>query len=354
MSPHSFDILLSPDQYRELPPVVIMVGDDAFLRTEATTRLFEAAGIDRSQVRTFDGEECTWGQVHDELTSFSLFDAEAWRVAVVKSGDNLIKEPKSDIKPGKKKNQTTRQRIEKWCESPADRTLLVLHLTSLPGNTRLYSIAKQHGWVVQCESANTDKLRQWISAWAKHRHGLLIDSNQVALIVEAVGPHGGLLEQELSKLALLADESGSLSDSTIRANIGTWTTRTVWEISGAIVDGKAVYALEQLQHLLAGGETPQTLVPQIAWSLRRYGIAAQLIRQSRRMGKPLMAEQVVARAGFNGGDLKMAPQRLRRIGLERGTKLLKWLLELDLKMKGSHSHPDRAIFALEELCMKLV
>ena len=48
----------------------------------------------------------------------------------------------------------------------------------------------------------------------------------------------------------------------------------------------------------------------------------------------------------------MAEGRLRRLGLRRAGNLLDWLLELDLKIKLSHSQTDRAIFALEELCLR--
>ena len=112
--------------------------------------------------------------------------------------------------------------------------------------------------------------------------------------------------------------------------------------------------MDQLQHLFASGEAPQAVIPQISWSLRRYGVAAQLVQQSRRLGRPQSADQVVSKAGFWGGDLRLAPQRLRRIGLQRATCILDWLLELDLKLKGSHSSDQRAVFALEELCLRFV
>ena len=68
----------------------------------------------------------------------------------------------------------------------------------------------------------------------------------------------------------------------------------------------------------------------------------------------MTAEEAVKHCGFWGNDLALAPQRLRRLGLSRASKLLDWLIELDLKIKGSHSNSDRAIFALEELCLRFV
>jgi DNA polymerase-3 subunit delta len=182
---------------------------------------------------------------------------------------------------------------------------------------------------------------------------LKLKATQCKLILDAVGPNCGLLHQELAKLALYAT-NGAITDDSIRSNVGSWSTRTMWEIADSIMDGKIADALDQLERVYSSGQHPAAVIPQIAWSLRRYGNAAQLILQSRRQGKPMTAEDAVKQCGFWGGDLSLAPQRLRRIGLQRASKLLEWLLELDLRIKGTHSSTDRAIFALEELCLRFV
>lgn len=365
MKSHCFDLLLRPDQIQELPPVIFAVGDEAFLRNEVTAAILAAAGAEVDQARSFDGEECTWGQVHDELASYSLFDADAKRVAILKSGEKLLKDLgcEDEETTRNRKHHDYREQIEKWCESPAEGSLLIMHLASLPATTRLHKIVDKHGWIILCglptssaksKAPDLSKLKEWVAKWAVFKHRLHLEPTQVTLILDAVGPQCGLLHQELAKLALYADDAGRLSDAVIRNNVGSWATRTVWEISDAIMDGRIAHAMDQLQHLFASGETPQAVIPQIAWSLRRYGIAAQLVQQSRRMGAPKSADQVVGGAGFWGNDLRLAPQRLRRIGLKRSTDILQWLLELDLKLKGSHSSTDRAIFALEELCMRFI
>ena len=128
----------------------------------------------------------------------------------------------------------------------------------------------------------------------------------------------------------------------------------MWEIADAIMDGKIAEAMLQLERVFSGGQQAAGVIPQISWSLRRYGNAAQLVLQSRRHGGQMTAEEAVKQCGFWGNDLALAPQRLRRLGLARASKLLDWLIELDLKIKGSHSNSDRAIFALEELCLRFV
>lgn len=348
MNGHCFDLLLDAGSLVELPGVVLAVGDDPFLRTETTNALLPLAGIDSEQVRKFDGDECTWATVQDELASFSLFEPEARRVVVVSSADRLIKD--------------ARPQLEKWCESPAEGSLLILQVTTLASNTRLYKLAGQHGWIFSCglpvvgsrKEPDLAKIKDWVGKWASARHSLKLKTSQAALILDAVGPQCGLLHQELAKLALFADSSGNISDDLVRTHVGSWATRTTWDIADAIMDGRIAHALDQLDRLFTGGESALAVVPQIAWSLRRYGHAAQLVLQSRRMGKPIDADQAVKLAGFWGNDLRLAPNRLRRIGLPRASKILAWLLELDLKLKLSHSSPSRSVFAVEEFCMRFV
>ena len=126
----------------------------------------------------------------------------------------------------------------------------------------------------------------------------------------------------------------------------------MWEIADAVAEGRTSDALEQLSRVFAAGEHPAAVVPQIAWSLRRFGNAAHLLLQAKRCGRPLSAKAAIGQCGFWGRDAQLAEDRLRRMGLRRASKLLDWLLELDLKIKGSHSSPTRAIFALEELCLR--
>jgi DNA polymerase-3 subunit delta len=323
------------------------LGDEGFLRSETLGQIAKLAKINLQEVRNFDGAECPWSDVHDELATLSLFESDALRIAVVSEADTLI--------------TRARTQLEKWCESPADGSVLIMHVETLAANTKLYKSVDKHGWLIGCslplaakgKGHDEGELKKWIGQWAQSRHGLKLKTTQCKLILDAVGPACGLLHQELAKLALYAKDD-VIPDDSIRAYVGSWSTRTMWEIADAIMDGKIADALTQLERVFSSGQHPAAVIPQIAWSLRRYGNAAQLILQSRRHGKPMTAEEAVKQCGFWGGDLSLAPQRLRRIGLQRASKLLEWLLDLDLRIKGSHSSTDRAIFALEELCLRFL
>ncbi len=348
---HCFDLLLSATAkpLEELPAVVVAFGDDGFLRRETVSVILKLADIDPEQTRTFDGDECQWIDVHDELATLSLFEPDARRIAMVTNADRLIKD--------------ARLQLEKWFANPASGSLLVMLVNTFPANTKLFKLADKHGLCIACslptsgprsKTPAVGELKKWIQAWGKAKHAIQLSATQTTQVLDAVGPDCGLLHQELAKLALYADKSGKLSDETIRANIGSWRTRTMWEIADAIVDGRIADALQQLEKVFATGEHPAAVIPQISWSLRRFGNAAQLILQSKRVGRPISAQAAISQCGFWGNDAKLAEGRLRRIGLSRAGQLLDWLLELDLKIKGSHSQTDRAIFALEELCLRFI
>ncbi len=347
MPTHCFDILLQKKFPRDLPAVIVAFGDDNFLRRESVFRILSHAKVDPEIARSFDGEECAWIDVHDELATLSLFSEDERRIAIVNSADKLVKD--------------ARVQLEKWLAKPAASSLLVLQLSSFPSNTKLYKSADKNGWCVQCslptsrprsKTPDLKKLKEWIKNWSETELELKLSSTQVNQIMDAVGTDCGLLHQELSKLSLYTDESGKLSEDAMRENMGTWRTRTMWDIADAIADGNAADAMLQLEKVFAAGEHPAAVIPQVAWSLRRFGRAAHLILQGYRTGVRVPAAAAIGQCGFWGPDAKKAEARLKRMGLRRASMLSQWLLELDLKIKGSHSQPARAIFALEELCLK--
>lgn len=344
---HCFELLLADKLPGALPQVIVAFGDDAFLRKETVSTALQLAGVESDAPRSFDGEQCKWIDVHDELATLSLFESDARRIAVVGNADRLIKD--------------SRPQLEKWVAAPAAGSLLILQVSTFPATTNLFKQVSKQGWCVACsiptgagrsKTPNLGELKKWLMAWGKSRQALHLTSPQATLVLDAVGADCGLLHQELAKLALYADPHGKLSDEQIRANVGSWRTRTMWDIADAIADGRIADALQQLEKVFAAGEHPASVIPQISWSLRRFGNAAQLILQAKRTGRTVSVQAAIGQCGFWGADAKLAEGRLRRLGLRRAGNLLNWLLELDLKTKLSHSQTDRAIFAIEELCLR--
>ena len=345
---HCFEIMFAEQLPRELPPVVIAFGDDAFLRRQTVGHLTALAKIDLQSAKVFDGEASLWRDVHDELATVSLFDPEQRRVAIVKQGDDFVK--------------SARAQLEKWCTAPVESSLLLLEVSSFPANTKLFKIASEKGWCLDCSApkgkgwgnpVDSKAVQAWIQRWARQAHALQLTQAQSAAVLDLVGSDFGLLDQELAKAALYAADNGKIDDVALKQAIGSWRTQTVWEIIAAAVEGRTATALEELHKVIHGGESPMAIAPQMSWSLRRFGTATHLIAQAERGQRKLALRDALSQAGFRAPELQKAEQQLRRIGRVRGRALLDWLLELDLKLKGSHSHEDRGAFAIEEFIVRL-
>ena len=324
-----------------VPRIAFSIGPDEFLRREVIEHLLVLMKFDSLAVTRFDGEEVKWADIHDELATRSLFDTGGPKCAFVRKADDFISK--------------NRDSIEHWIEKGPAGSILLLEVQSLPSNQKIYRSAQKYGWLIGQDKDPSDAyIRKWIAGWGKRRHGLKLTADQVNLITDRIGFIGGLVECELAKLALFAGEGGEVSDQRVDELVGGWRTQTVWQLSDWIADGEIAKALGLVDKLVMAGQSPVGIAAQLSWSLRRFGMAAYAFEQAERVqtGKPDFS-RVLMDAGFRYGEVDKATRRLRRIGRTRAKKLLSWLVDLEGRLKGSHSQDDRARFALEEFILRL-
>jgi len=330
---------LEHQESSELPPVIACFGSDDFLRQQSFQHALALGKLDASTLRTFEGEDAQWRDLNDELATRSLFDLDGKRAARVRNADPFVSKH--------------REALERWVEHPAGGATLFLDLRSLAANTNLYKRIKKQGWLIATGDPKDAELADWLLRWAKSHHSLSLTRTQANVLVDRIGPICGLIDCELAKLALFADQQGLVSDARVDELVGGWRTQTVWELGDFIAEGKINDAMQQVDKLVMAGQQVVGIAAQLSWSLRRYGTAARIIEQSERLGRKPMLQQALQQAGFRTYELTKAEQRLRRIGRGRARDLLSWLLDLELQLKGSHSSEDRARLALETLLLKL-
>lgn len=344
---HAFEYLKEKSKKLDVPMIVVF-GTDPFLRFHALQKTLALAGVDHDAVQSYEGPECHWRDVHDELATLSLFDATNQRIALVRDADKFV--------------TANRPSLERWLESPPADALLLLECTSFVATTKLYKQVAARGWLIQCSPPVTagfgnpidePAIQRWMITWALDRHRLHLETKQATIILDRAGTEIGMLDGELAKLALFADEQGRISDQQIVEMVGGWRTQTLWKIAELIASGKAADAIEQQDRLFTSGQNAIGIFAPLSWSLRRFGVAAHLIEQADRVGQKLPLPTALEKAGFRKGEIRLAETQLRRIGRQRGKQLLGWLLQLETKLKGSHSNESLAKFALEEFILKL-
>ena len=337
---HAFEFLTDPPPLQAA--VVAVFGGDATLRSWVLQQV--ARDGDLLQV---DGDATRWSDLKDELATASLFDfGESKRTIIVRAADSFLKDHRPEI--------------EKYASNPGTTTRLALELESLASNTRLYKALQKDQLLISCHAAvdakrgvTGAKRQGFLCGYVAARHQCHLTKGAAEALVELLGDEIGMLDTELAKLALYREPAGTVDESLVREVVTGWQGKTIWEINEAIAAGDASEALRQLDRLMSGGQPPVALLPQIAWSLRRLGTATAVIEHNERLGRKIRLEDALAAAGMRSGELQRGKAQLVGMGRERARCLLAWLLDADLRLKGTHSADGRDRFLLENLVVRL-
>ncbi len=328
---------------------VAAVGSDCFLREQSLSISIASWNIDPASISSHHAEDVSWVDVHDHLATKSLFDDSGHKTVILRGADKFVSK--------------YREQMEKWASGSNSDATLILHLDSLPANTRLYKQIAKTGTLIDCSipvlksygSPPDDKaIERWIVSWGHRKHQIKLTSHQARILVERIGAIFGLLDCELAKLALFASGKETISDEHVDELVGGWRTKTAWDIAEWIAEGEISKAWQEFDRLILAGQAPVGLMAQIGWSLRRFGLAANILYQAKSLGNNLKPTEALTQAGFYPNKLNAADQQLRRIGLKRALLIPKWLIDLELKLKGTHSQEDRARFAVEEFLLRFI
>jgi DNA polymerase III subunit delta len=349
---HAFDFLSGPAA--KIPAVCVAFGDEPFLKRLVLKKMRQSIVGDDPDVPVamYDCQDRMpdWRDVADELVTASLFGGSA-RLVILERADAFV--------------SVNRQTLEDYVARPRKSGVLALDVDEWPSNTRLYKAVDQSGLQIDCrppqkggKSKDIDEsaIARWIAAWGKSQHGLALSADAAQHLLELTGSVFGLLDQHLAKLALLVPPGIKVSPDQVQEIIGGWRGKSIWELVDAAAGGETAEALAQLDRLLHAGEHPLALVGSLSWSLRRYAAATRIFQKVERAGRKIPLREALTQAGFRDwplGTLATAEKRLLQLGRQRAGQLYRWLLELDLALKGSHSHDDRARWALEELIFRM-
>ncbi len=339
---HAFDFLTNhppgtPVDYS----VAGLFGGDGTLTTWCTRLLTGEA-----DVTEVDGTAARWSDIHDELSTGSLFDMGEKRTVVIREADKFV--------------SANRDEIERYLAKPGSAARLVLHFDSLASNTKVYkSLDRSH--LLVCCSGETGKKtgataasrRTFLTDYVAPRHRAKLAGSAADALVEMLGEDIGFLDTEIAKLSLYLDTGGTIDEALVRDVVAGWQGKTIWQITAAISAGNAAEALKHLDKLIAGGQPAVALLPQIAWSLRRLGLATAAHLAAEQSGPRPRLEDSLSKAGVRPHETSRAVADLKRMRRERAVQLLPWLLDADLRLKGTHSAEGRDRFLLENFVMRL-
>ncbi len=332
------DFLSSPPKGPP-PPVCVLFGQEVFFKYQVLRVIrgqLGGPGIEELAIDRFGGDQADWSQVAQALWTLPMFGPGV-RLVLVEEADGFV--------------SRFREPLEQYVAKPCQKTVLVLEVTSWPGNTRLAKAVASVGWTVDCNPLRPAQIAGWLAVWARQSYQIRLEPEAAQLLVDWVGVELGLLDQELQKLALAVGPNGRVQPEHVHQYSASWRTKTVWEVLDAALAGNLPEALVHLDRLLLAGETPVGLFAQMSASLRRFAAAARRVLDAEAAGQRLSLREALRQAGVVPYFLDKAEMQLRRLGRTRASRLYQWLLETDLALKGASALPGR--FVLETLLMQL-
>lgn len=313
-------------------PVYVLSGDEDFLKRRCRDAIIALAVGDADPtfaVAAYPGDKLDFSTVRNDLDTMPFLSPA--RVVVVEQADPFVTEH--------------RPALERYVQSPSPIGVLVLDVKSFPETTKLAK-ALPDAAKIKCEAPKS-KLTEWCVGWAKSRHDKKLPPDAAELLVDLVGPHMGLLDQELDKLAVAAGDSPSITADHVNQLVGRSREADVFRILDAVGEGKPGEALAVLGELLEGGENELKILGALTSQLRKLATAGRLNAQGLPLGPALDAAGVPRWPKIRAG----AERQVKHLGRRRLALLTDWLVEINLGLKGGNPLPGR--LQLERLIVKL-
>lgn len=263
-------------------PVCLLVGGDEALRARSLSLLRSAAAPpDQPGSTVLELDETPEArQVFDELRTIPFLGLEGRRVVVVRNGDAFLR--------------GHADRLTAYLAKPSATSTLILCLDEMPttgkatrkgdstqtapdakkkakadGVRKVVKALRAKGLIVDCGRLSWADARRWLQSHAA-ACGLKLTPRAVSALVEAVGPNVVALEAEVTKLSAYCSPNGTASERDVGEVVAAGRSRSVFDLSNAVMGGDAAEALRLCNRLLLRGES-------------RDGIIALLGRQVRRL-----------------------------------------------------------------------
>lgn len=212
-----------------LKSVYALVGNDVFLHLEKLAQILRSADANAQRIDV-DGLTVGIGDLLDELRSFAMFSTH--KLVVVREADDFISK--------------YRETLEQYVAKPSSSSTLVLRVTSLPKNQRIYKLITDTGEVCDCNAPKDPTA--WIVQHARTVHALTVGPDIARVLFNLLGNDLGRLDNELAKLALHA--KGPLNAATIQSTVSFQRDQEMWHLTDAIGAGNVTEAIHRWRHLV--------------------------------------------------------------------------------------------------------
>ncbi|HNX27268.1 MAG TPA: DNA polymerase III subunit delta [Phycisphaerae bacterium] len=300
-------------------PVYAIVGEDAFLKSQARQNIISAAIGDADPqmcVVQYD-PEVELATVLDELRTMPFLAPH--RVVVVCEAEAFV--------------AANRDGLQKYLEKPSSGGTLVLMMNTLDKRLTVTKQIAAAGEVVDCNSPAGAELCKWVQD-AVTAEGKKMSVAAAAMLCDMVPESVGELRNEIDKLVTYAWNRPEITEKDIAAIVTARSAPEAFAVVNAIIAADVASALKATGSAMAVRGAEFGLLGQLRWNIQRSLQAQQRISGGEN-------QQAVFRSLRIFKDREFAAY-LRRRGLQGLQGDMKKLLQADLSMK-SGTEPKTAM-----------
>jgi DNA polymerase III subunit delta len=213
-------------------PVYALIGSDPFLQLQKLAEILCLLPADAQRVDV-EGEKAELAEVLDELRSFAMFGGA--KVVVVRDADEFL--------------SRYREQLEDYVAAPSDSGSLILRLTSLPKNQRIYKAIDKLGGIEPCDPPKD--LAKWTIERARAAHKVALTPDAAHMLVDLIGDDLGRIDNELAKLAIDAEGTkGPIGPDKVSGSVAFQREQEMWDMTNELASGDPAAALRRWRQLV--------------------------------------------------------------------------------------------------------
>jgi DNA polymerase III subunit delta len=303
---------------------IVLSGTDTYLREMCRNKIIDACVPEAARdwaLARIAVQDSGWDEVLQRAQTMPML---ATRQVIIVDGVESLE------KAAEKTREEVIGALEKYLESPAPFTVLLLEAASMDKRQKYYKLLAEHALIVELTIGGESGAA--LATQMAKDCGAEIDRDAAVLLAEILNSEPSRIRIEIEKLATYVQKGGRVTLHVVEELVLAARKNTIWQLADMLATRKRVSALEFLDNLLREGEQPAGLIGGIAWRYRK-------LIEARDLPAGTSGFQAARTLQMNPVAAETAVREAHRIPKKNLLAGLVALAEADSQLKSSNPNP---------------
>jgi DNA polymerase-3 subunit delta len=266
--------LASRLQKDRLPAVLLVLGDEPYVRDALRSQLIEALIPEAARTWAVSRYSAAGNETQRALEQAQTLPMLSPRQLI------FLEEVEAVQDLGEKNRDAAVALLEHYFGDPAPFTMLVLEAAALDQRMKLGKFLTEKALLLDIgQGDNLQDRLESATALARviaKEEDVLFETGAAEELVEYVAADFVRLRTEIRKLATYAGERKEIRSQDVRALVASEKSTTTWDLADMLVSRQTAKAMDLLNCLLRDGEQPLQILGALTWNYRKVVEASEL------------------------------------------------------------------------------